>query len=832
MEDEKAKEYIKHLYDVYQNADSEIVQPTVSGAINRLQKAFPKRGHFLMEFIQNSDDSGSELLKIEIDDKSVKVYNSGNVFAEKDVKSICQVGQSSKTPEDYVGYLGVGFKSVFLISDEPHIYSGPFKFKFDKKYHQQPDKVPWQVMPIWDDKIPSNTEVSWWNTSFYLPFNYTDQTNIEKIRDEIETESINSRLLLFLRHLRQVEINNKTKNIKKIMKKSKIIESNENYEIYELIDEQNGQENSSKWLVFRNQCKVPEEVKKDNMTIEWERQKVQKREIVAAFKLDENDELIEEKGAAHIGVFSFLPIKEDIEGISFLIQGDFLTAPGRETLSRDALWNKWLCLEISKFIKEKCVPIFTGNKKWKMRFADILYSPNYTSSSFFDIYLKKELANFINTSKVLVTEDESLIKISEAIRMSDEVRELIDQRSLSSVFPNKKILHQDCWTNKIVVENSPNSLINALFHSDFSKVLTEKAEEKDVDWFISLYKKLFEIYKVNKASKEEIKISRILLTNDFELSEASKTLLPKQNIPIGLEHNFKLIHPELMKYPDVLDFFKDCGVREVTDELIRQLMNEKQIPEIARAWGSISEEEKLKHIQFIFKMWKEGKIKTDALSFLTLKSKEGNWEKPSNLKFGNEYSPEINLEKIIQNVYEKIATVKSEVKDAITQKIENDFNFNFISPSLPPQNDDNVKWIDFLKELGVDRYTDQEKRDLINRLSVIFTLIFEDREGRTPRELTETEKRGYDVISKGQPGIKIEVKGSEKSSPNLFLSPNEYDFLLRSLDSSETYWCYMVIKVLGNAELYRMKGEDIKNESPGINLSWKQIRKIGECSTL
>ena len=338
-----------------------------------------------MEFIQNADDCKSELLKIEIDDKCVKIYNSGNVFSEGDVKSLCQVGQSSKTPEDYVGYLGVGFKSVFLISDEPHIYSGSFKFKFSKKHHLHPNKIPWQVMPIWEDNIPPNTEVKWWNTSFYLPFNYTDIKNIEKIREEIETESINSRLLLFLRHLRQIELNNKTKNTKTLLKKSQIIESNENYEIYELIDE-HGEENKSKWLVFRKQCTVPEDVKNDNITIEWERQNVQKREVVVAFRLDENDELIEEKGAAHIGVFSFLPIKEDIEGLSFLIQGDFLTAPGRETLSRDALWNKWLCLEISKFIKEKCTPVFTSNKKWRMRFANI-YIPKTMALHHFLIFI-------------------------------------------------------------------------------------------------------------------------------------------------------------------------------------------------------------------------------------------------------------------------------------------------------------------------------------------------------------------------------------------------------------------------------------------------------------
>ena len=86
-----------------------------------------------MEFIQNADDARSKSMKIEIDKGSIKVFNSGNQFSQKDIESICKVGRSSKTPEHYIGYLGVGFKSVFLISNCPQIYSGDYKFKFDKE---------------------------------------------------------------------------------------------------------------------------------------------------------------------------------------------------------------------------------------------------------------------------------------------------------------------------------------------------------------------------------------------------------------------------------------------------------------------------------------------------------------------------------------------------------------------------------------------------------------------------------------------------------------------------------------------------------------------------
>jgi len=78
--------------------------------------------------------------------------------------------------------------------------------------------------------------------------------------------------------------------------------------------------NQDNWLIFRSVCEVPERVKGDYVTKEWDREKVKHREVLAAFKLDEGNNLIkEEKGTAHIGVFSFLPLKELKSGLNFLI---------------------------------------------------------------------------------------------------------------------------------------------------------------------------------------------------------------------------------------------------------------------------------------------------------------------------------------------------------------------------------------------------------------------------------------------------------------------------------------------------------------------------------
>src|SRR3990167_4560785 len=127
---------------------------TIAGAIDRLQKAFPRYGSFLMEFIQNADDAKSSKIRIELSGSTVKISNDGTPFTEENVKSICDVAGSTKSPEDYIGYLGVGFKSVFIVSDCSRICSGEFKFKFDKKLCDRPKAFPWQIVPYWcDDEV-------------------------------------------------------------------------------------------------------------------------------------------------------------------------------------------------------------------------------------------------------------------------------------------------------------------------------------------------------------------------------------------------------------------------------------------------------------------------------------------------------------------------------------------------------------------------------------------------------------------------------------------------------------------------------------------------------
>lgn len=125
------------------------------------------------------------------------------MFTGENVKSICKVGRSSKTPKDYIGYLGVGIKSVFLVSDSPEVRSGGFHFKFDRNAWSDPAHTPWQVIPLWIQVEP--LEAVGFGTVFKLPVK--DVTLLRRIRDKMKPEQLNDRMLLFLRHVEEIELN-------------------------------------------------------------------------------------------------------------------------------------------------------------------------------------------------------------------------------------------------------------------------------------------------------------------------------------------------------------------------------------------------------------------------------------------------------------------------------------------------------------------------------------------------------------------------------------------------------------------------------------------------
>jgi hypothetical protein len=118
-------------------------------------------------------------------------------FTRRNTEAICRIGRSTKAGLDksagYIGEKGIGFKSVFKIADIVWIHSGHYSFMFDKYTKLG------MITPIWT-AFPCQPKAGY--TSMYLQL--SDQCNVRELLNEIK--SLDPRLLIFLRKLREVNI--------------------------------------------------------------------------------------------------------------------------------------------------------------------------------------------------------------------------------------------------------------------------------------------------------------------------------------------------------------------------------------------------------------------------------------------------------------------------------------------------------------------------------------------------------------------------------------------------------------------------------------------------
>ena len=110
------------------------------------EELYSKDTHFVLELVQNADDnsypvlaSGSTpssfvpSLKFMLSKSCIVVLNNELGFSERNIRAICDVGRSTKdrNASGYIGQKGIGFKSVFRVTETPEIHSRGYHIRFD-----------------------------------------------------------------------------------------------------------------------------------------------------------------------------------------------------------------------------------------------------------------------------------------------------------------------------------------------------------------------------------------------------------------------------------------------------------------------------------------------------------------------------------------------------------------------------------------------------------------------------------------------------------------------------------------------------------------------------
>ncbi|KAM3591779.1 uncharacterized protein V6R79_007248 [Siganus canaliculatus] len=310
---------------------------------------YSKDTHFVLELIQNADDNSYSAeagvvpaLAFVVERDCITVLNNETGFQEKNIRAICDVGRSTKGKHKYgyIGQKGIGFKSVFKVTDCPEIHSNGFHLRFDKTCGPMG-----YILPHWaEDKRPLNIQLEdikqhSWTTKICLPLPPESHQTRNLFHD------IHPSLLLFLHRLRSITIYNQSE--KRLMTMTRKDLSHNVLEVEHT-------EGVERWLLVKTMLQPKKkQIKQD----------IESTELVLAFQLHssstDTDIVCQPQKQP---VFAYLPLRSF--GFRFIIQGDFDIPSSREDVDRDSLWNQWLRSEIPQLFLQ-AMTVFTNHPEFK-----------------------------------------------------------------------------------------------------------------------------------------------------------------------------------------------------------------------------------------------------------------------------------------------------------------------------------------------------------------------------------------------------------------------------------------------------------------------------------
>jgi len=336
----------------------------LQGAVHLLaQSLYQRDTHFVMELVQNAEDNlydhkGPELLFKMLDrdpshtpgaDGALLVVNNERGFKPEHVKAICSIRDSTKGKADgrrYIGEKGIGFKSVFVVSPRPHVFSHGYRFRFQ----EDPDPAAGlgYIIPYWVDEMPPELVQYAGQTCILLPLKAEKRATVLTALTEIQPE-----LLLFLTILRGLTVETTDATVRvKASRKGPVVRLT------------TGEDGTSYWLAEREVGVPPNIVDRD-------REDITRREISVACPLAD--------AKPRNLVFAYLPTEVD-SGLPFLVNADFLLTSSRESILEDRPWNRWLRDEIGPTAVEAIVGLANDRTR---RYDAYRFIPVATKSPFF-----------------------------------------------------------------------------------------------------------------------------------------------------------------------------------------------------------------------------------------------------------------------------------------------------------------------------------------------------------------------------------------------------------------------------------------------------------------
>lgn len=238
-----------------------------------------------------------------------------------------------------VFFAGIGFKSVFLISAQPYIFSNGYQIRFNEA--PCPHCGLGYIVPEWIDDLTLDDIRKVYGsalptTVIVLPLK---PDKVKPVKQQLS--SIEPEVLLFLSKFKHLSVREDNEDLKLNTVSEIAITSEKNFVTRKNVDAESytlclsAEEKADK---FAKECSY--HIWKQKFPVRLEN-KVERRmdvdELVITLAFPNNERL--HRGMNLPGVYAFLPT-EMVTNFPFIIQADFVLSSSRETILLDNKWNQ------------------------------------------------------------------------------------------------------------------------------------------------------------------------------------------------------------------------------------------------------------------------------------------------------------------------------------------------------------------------------------------------------------------------------------------------------------------------------------------------------------
>jgi Domain of unknown function (DUF3883) len=553
-----------------------------------LANRYDKRTHFIFELLQNADDAlrrragwlGSRAVTFSLTERELCISHFGQPFDETDVRGICGIDESTKNREiTAIGRFGIGFKSVYAITDLPEIHSGAEAFAI-KSYV-------WPMATSPRDRGPDETVIA-------LPLRPQDQAGPREIAQGLE--NLGARPLLFLRNVKEISWTAQEGASGLYFRHAHQL--GDHVREVALMGEQPGKEGvEERWLVFSREVRH-EATPVGNVEIAF---------TLSPGKLLEDGSI---RALAESPLVVFFPTVLPTH-LGFLMQGPYRTTPSRDNVPPDDAWNQHLVTETGQLLLE-ALQWLAARQQLTTSVLRCMPLDREKFSSSLLVTLFETVKNALKSEPLLPCVRRSYAPaFNVRLSRTQELRELFKPAQLAELYQSKEPLQ---WLDEeITADRTPELRRYLLEELEVPEVtpdsllprLTRAFLERQSDsWVVKLYTFL------SNAPSLASRLDRVPLVRLEDGSHVRATMQGERQafLPSQTETGFPTVRGTVCANRQARKFLQLLGLTEPdpVDDVIRNLLPhyaagktsrvryDADIKRILRAFGTDSKVQKEK----------------------------------------------------------------------------------------------------------------------------------------------------------------------------------------------------------------------------------------------